>query len=93
MFIDCLIENLKLVYNKETRSTLNNDGVDIIVKDFGSTDTVEYFDDSRLSFTAYFSNLVDALVKKASYVRNKNIRGAPYDWRKGDLLFLLFLLA
>ena len=82
MFIDCLIENLKLVYNKETRATLNNDGVDILVKNFGSTDTLEYFDDSRLSFTSYFSNLVDALVKKANYVRNKNIRGAPYDWRK-----------
>lgn len=82
--IDCLVENLKLVYNNGTRQTLNSDGVDILIKDFGFTDPVEYIDSSKLSISTYFGLIVNALVTKAKYVRNVNIRGAPYDWRKGN---------
>jgi len=61
---------------------LNSDGVDILIKDFGFTDPVEYIDSSKLSISTYFGLIVNALVTKAKYVRNVNIRGAPYDWRK-----------
>jgi lysophospholipase-3 len=41
--IDCLVENLKLIYNDTSKTTRNNDGVDILIKDFGKTDSVEVF--------------------------------------------------
>lgn len=81
--IDCLVENLKLNYNNQTKETLNSDGVDIRIKGFGQTDTVEYIDSSKLSLSTYFGLIVNALVTKAKYVRGVNVRGAPYDWRKG----------
>lgn len=80
--IDCLVENLKLNYNNQTKETLNSDGVDIRIKGFGQTDTVEYIDSSKLSLSTYFGLIVNALVTKAKYVRGVNVRGAPYDWRK-----------
>lgn len=80
--IDCFIDNIRLVFDNQTKTTTNRDGVDIMVKDFGLTDTVEYLDDSRYSVTQYFGAIADALVKKFDYIRGVNIRGAPYDWRK-----------
>lgn len=81
--IQCLVENLKLDYNNQTRETLNSPGVDIRIVNFGQTDTVEYIDSSKISLSTYFGAIANALVTKAKYVRNLNIRGAPYDWRKG----------
>lgn len=80
--IDCFIDNIRLVYDNDTKRTFNREGVDIQVRGFGQTDTVEYLDSSRYSITMYFGAIANALVKKYGYVRGLNIRGAPYDWRK-----------
>lgn len=80
--IDCFIDNIRLEFDNTTKTTYNRDGVDIKIKSFGNTDTVEYLDDSKYSATMYFGAIVDTLVKKFNYVRGVNIRGAPYDWRK-----------
>lgn len=80
--IECLVDNLRLVYNNKTKMTENSPGVDILIKNFGLTDSVEYIDSSKLSITTYFGAIADALVKNAGYVRGLNLKGAPYDWRK-----------
>lgn len=80
--IDCFIDNIRLVYDNATKRTFNREGVDIQVRGFGLTDTVEFLDSSRYSITMYFGAIANALVKKYGYVRGVNIRGAPYDWRK-----------
>ena len=71
--IDCMVENLKLVYKNETKLTYNNDGVEILIKDFGKTNSLEYFDSSKVAFTSYFATIVNTLVKKANYIRNVNM--------------------
>ena len=80
--IDCFIDNMRLFYDNKTRTTNNGQGVDIDIKNFGDSSTVEYLDDSKLSVTSYFAQIADALVKKLNYKRGLNVRGAPYDWRK-----------
>lgn len=80
--IDCLIDNIRLEYDNQTNKSYNREGVDILIKGFGDTDTVEYLDSSKYSITLYFGAIANALVKKYGYVRGLNIRGAPYDWRK-----------
>lgn len=80
--IDCLVDNLRLLYDNQTNTSHNREGVDIMVKDFGNTSTVEFLDSSQYSITVYFGAIANALVKKYDYVRGLNIRGAPYDWRK-----------
>ena len=80
--IECLVDNLRLVYNNKTKMTENSPGVDILIKNFGLTDSVEYIDSSKLSITTYLGAIADALVKNAGYVRGLNLKGAPYDWRK-----------
>jgi lysophospholipase-3 len=80
--IDCFIDNMRLIYDQKTRTTKNVDGVDIRVNNFGQTDTLEYLDSSHIYGTSYYSYIVSALVTKLNYVKGKEIRGAPYDWRK-----------
>jgi lysophospholipase-3 len=80
--IDCFIDNIKLVYDNKTKKNFDSPGVDVKIKDFGQTQSVEYLDDDRLSVTSYFGPIVDNLVKKLNYKRGLNIMGAPYDWRK-----------
>ena len=43
---------------------------------------VEWIDPSKASPGAYYKDIAQALVSKG-YVRDLNIRGAPYDFRKG----------
>ena len=38
---------------------------------------------------SYFYHIADFLVKNLSYVRGKNLRGAPYDFRKAPSEFIL----
>ena len=49
--IDCFVENLKLTIKNDSNQTYNADGVDIQIKGFGTTDTVEYLDSSKLSIS------------------------------------------
>ncbi|CAH1778953.1 unnamed protein product [Owenia fusiformis] len=79
--LDCFVDNLRLVYNETSRKTSNSPGVDIQIREFGNTSSVEWLDPSQVSPTSYFSPIANALVK-AGYQRGKSIRGAPYDFRK-----------
>ncbi|CAH2323843.1 phosphatidylcholine-sterol acyltransferase [Pelobates cultripes] len=76
--IDCWVDNIRVVYNKTTRIASNAPGVDIHVPGFGQTHSVEYLDKGKLA--GYFHTLVQNLVNNG-YVRDKTVRGAPYDWR------------
>lgn len=80
--LDCFVDNMKLVYDPETRRTRDTDGVNVRILGFGDTDTVEYLDSGKYSVTGYFDVITAALVKKFNYVRGVNVRGAPYDWRR-----------
>ncbi|XP_031846940.1 lysosomal phospholipase A and acyltransferase [Nomia melanderi] len=80
--IDCWIDNMKLTYDNVTRTTRNQDGVDIRVPGWGDPFVVEYLDPSKASPGAYFRDIGNMLVNELGYVRNHSIRGAPYDFRK-----------
>lgn len=79
--IDCLVDNLRLVYDNKTHTTSNAPGVKMRIVNFGNTTSVEYLDSSQLSVTAYFYPIVQILVKKG-YKRGISVRAAPYDFRK-----------
>lgn len=72
---------MKLIYNSTTRKTRNSPGVSIRVGGFGKTESVEYVDPAKVMGTSYFDTLVRQLVN-LGYERNKNILGAPYDFRR-----------
>lgn len=72
---------MKLIYNPITRSTQNAPGVITRVNGFGTVESVEYVDPSRVYGTNYFDSIVRRLVAYG-YERNKNIFGAPYDFRR-----------
>jgi len=79
--VDCWEENIKLQYNFADHSTSNSDGVETRIPGFGTTFPVEYLDKSKRDVGIYFADIVNKLVDQG-YVRDKNIRGAPYDFRK-----------
>ncbi|CAG9824467.1 unnamed protein product [Phaedon cochleariae] len=81
LVIDCWIDNIKLIYDNQTRTTRNNDGVDIRVPGWGETETVEWLDPSHASTGSYFTDVAATLVK-LGHVKNQTIKGAPYDFRK-----------
>ncbi|OXU27331.1 hypothetical protein TSAR_007291 [Trichomalopsis sarcophagae] len=83
IIIDCWIDNMKLLYNNETRKSRNPDGVDIRIPGWGDSFVVEYLDPSKASPGAYFKDIANMLVKDLGYIRNVSLRGAPYDFRKG----------
>lgn len=60
---------------------MNAPGVDIRVGGFGKTESVEYVDPSKVRGSNYFDSLVKQLVE-LGYERDKNILGAPYDFRR-----------
>lgn len=72
---------MKLVYNTTTRKTYNSAGVVTRVQGFGTTESVEFVDPAKVYGTSYFDTIVRELVA-LGYERNKNILGAPYDFRK-----------
>lgn len=80
--IDCWVDNIKLVYDNVTRKTYNQPGVDIRVPGFGESFRVEWLDPTKLSPGAYFKDIGNALVAMG-YQRDFNIKGAPFDFRKG----------
>ncbi|CAF1431680.1 unnamed protein product [Rotaria sordida] len=80
--IDCFIDNMRLTYNSTTKKTSNLDGIDIKIPGFGETSTIEYFDSSGYSFSSYFASIIRSLVT-LGYKRGLNLRGAPYDFRRG----------
>ncbi|EDO33966.1 predicted protein [Nematostella vectensis] len=78
MFIDCWVDNMRLVYDPATKTVHNSPGVETRVPGFGDTNTIEYLDKRNL--IAYFAPLVKAMVSWG-YERGKNLRAAPYDFR------------
>ena len=56
----------------------NRDGVTIKVPGFGDTQTIEYIDTD--DYIPSYHDFVQYFVDRG-YVRGKNIRAAPYDWR------------
>ena len=80
---DCFADNIILKYDPETRTTRNNDGVQIRIPGFGGTATVETlgqdFVTNRLG--SYFRDIAESLVS-IGYQRGVNLHGAPYDFRK-----------
>ncbi|XP_069312424.1 lysosomal phospholipase A and acyltransferase isoform X3 [Eulemur rufifrons] len=79
--IDCWIDNIRLVYNKTSRTTQFPDGVDVRVPGFGKTFSLEFLDPSKRSVGSYFHTMVESLVDWG-YTRDEDVRGAPYDWRR-----------
>lgn len=82
VIIDCWIDNMKLTYDNITRTTRNQDGVDIRIPGWGDPFVVEYLDPSKASPGAYFKDIGNMLVNQLGYARNHSLRGAPYDFRK-----------
>ncbi|GFQ78904.1 phospholipase A2 group XV [Trichonephila clavata] len=80
--VDCWVDNMRLVYDNETRTTSNAPGVSIRVPGFGNTTSVDWLDPSQISPSAYFTNIIEMLVTQG-YRRGVDVRGAPYDFRKG----------
>lgn len=80
--IDCLYDNLKLRYDRKTRTTHNTEGVDIRATKFGSLDSVDYLDILHVYGTDYFDKIITTLVKNNGYVYNVDMVGAAFDFRK-----------
>ncbi|XP_055386604.1 phospholipase A2 group XV-like [Condylostylus longicornis] len=80
--IDCFIDNVKLYYDNVTRTTHNAPGVELRIPGWGNSEVVEYIDPSKASKGAYFINIADGLVTALGYERRRNLKGAPYDFRK-----------
>lgn len=89
--IDCWVDNMRLIYDPETHRSYSPPGVQVIVPGFGNTSTVEYVDPSQVSLTGYFNLLVQEMVDYG-YKRGKDIRGAPYDFRKAPRKLLVNLI-
>ncbi len=69
------------MYNATTRTTSNSPGVETRIPGWGNSEPVEWVDPSHASQGSYFNVIGNALVKQG-WIRNKSIRGAPYDFRK-----------
>uniref|UniRef100_A0A0N5C576 1-O-acylceramide synthase n=1 Tax=Strongyloides papillosus TaxID=174720 RepID=A0A0N5C576_STREA len=80
-FIDCFVDNMRMVCNNVTRKCESSPGVDIVTGEFGyDTDTVEWLDTFHFSQANYFASIADALVSWG-YERGGSLRAAPFDWR------------
>jgi len=79
----CWMDNLAVTFNPTTGDYNNTAGVSIRPTDFGGTKGVEYLDYKLgipISLTSIYAPMVKSLVA-VGYVRGKNVRGAPFDWR------------
>lgn len=81
LIIDCWVDNVRLIYNSETRKTENSPGVTTRIPGWGDPESVEWLDPTHASAGAYFKDIGNALVA-GGYQRGLSIRGAPYDFRK-----------
>ena len=78
---------MKLIYDNVTRTTRNQNGVDIRIPGWGDPFVVEYLDPSKASPGSYFKDIGNMLVNELGYIRNHSIRGAPYDFRKAPSMY------
>ncbi|XP_030240485.1 group XV phospholipase A2 [Drosophila navojoa] len=77
----CWIDNVKLYYDKVTRTTHNTPGVETRIPGWGDPEVVEWIDPTRNKAGAYFKDIANVLAD-LGYVRRISIRGAPYDFRR-----------
>ena len=83
--LGCWAENIKLVYNKTSRTSSNVEGVFTRVPGWGDTSSMEYLDPSWSAWVLgdagnYLHDMVEFLVSQG-YTRGLDLRGAPYDFR------------
>lgn len=79
--IYCWIDNVKLYYNKKTRTTTNTPGVETRIPGWGDPEVVEWIDPTKNKAGAYFKDIANVLID-LGYERRHNILGAPYDFRR-----------
>lgn len=87
---DCLIDNMQLHYDYKTRTTSNTDGVEIRPTDFGSLDSVSYLNAAKRLKTDYFENIIATLEQNNGLMRNADMFGAAYDFRKAPNELIVF---
>lgn len=84
--MDCLLDNLRLEYNSETKKTHEPKGVEVRVKTPSKVAHMENLVDLRLVKGGYYAQLVNKLVdskeSRFDYQRDTSILGAPYDFRR-----------
>lgn len=80
--IQCLVDVFKLKFDWHTNTTMNTDGVDIRVRDPDDVASLEFLSDIQLPHFMYFGPMIWRLMARLGYMRNYNIKGAPYDFRK-----------
>jgi len=81
---DCFYHNIDIFYNETTNTYYNNPGVQTRPIDWGGVSGIDYLDYELgigVSLTSYFAPVIEDL-KALGYVVGKNVRGAPFDWRK-----------
>ncbi|KEG02597.1 phosphatidylcholine-sterol acyltransferase, putative phospholipase, putative [Plasmodium vinckei vinckei] len=81
--IYCLIDTLKLDYDRENKIYLNKPGVIIDVENYGYIKGVAFLDyikNRPLRLTRYYGIIADKFLEN-DYVDGKDILSAPYDWR------------
>jgi lysophospholipase-3 len=84
-YVDCWYNNMAIYFNPSTNTYNFGAGVSSRVIDWGGLRGIDYLDTdfsgNGLSFTSYFGPLIKEL-QGVGYVAGKNLRGAPFDWRK-----------
>lgn len=82
---------MKLSYDNSTRTTRNSPGVNISVPGWGKVYTMDTIDKSIFNgydYGIYFQYIIASL-SALGYDSNRNMYGAPYDFRKGPSRCLL----
>jgi len=79
---DCFSDNMRLHYDKKTRTTKNTEGVEVRATNFGSLESVDYLDIYHLYGTDYFETIIATLEKGNGLIRNVDMVGAAFDFRK-----------
>ena len=83
--LKCVVDNLKLLWNKKDKTYSNNLGVSTrIPYSHGSTKGIEWLDPKLKLGWPFHGKWMKTLVKgmeAAGGKRNISIRGFPYDWR------------
>lgn len=77
---DCLLDELTVQYDPETKSYHNKEGIQIRPYDFGGLGGIYSIDPDLPGFTATYKPIIDKLTD-AGYKENEDLFGAPYDFR------------
>ncbi|XP_048569479.1 lecithin-cholesterol acyltransferase-like 1 [Triticum urartu] len=78
----CFAEGMMLYYDRDADDYRNAPGVQTRVSDLGSTSTLRYLDPTLKLLTGYMDVLASTL-EKAGYEEERDLFGAPYDFRYG----------